>query len=284
MPYSATTPARLADEINDVLGIGGEPLDEFTLNRYYHKLRTLRDEGKFTLSDYQAYSKVLYQMGRVEEAFATNREALHLHNDFSVLSIDAIEKIDLWQVGRYDFDPESDFFGHRANPERRSLRYSFGGSEILLGDGSIAWTIPCERRFTGNVDVHPETGYRVTLGPYEIEQDFEDALEVRFAVHHLVILPVIESWLTGRLSDDERHYVEDRLGHSGRNAVDAHVIVRAAGPANVQVRLWPIARGRWVGIAPDLSLPAFGTTEHEAVQSVENAVRHMREVPEPATS
>lgn len=78
MPTSPS-PERIAEFLDQVLKIGQEPnLDEFTLNRYLHTLEKLRKDAKFGVSEYVALSKVLYSLGRSEEALALNQEGLRL--------------------------------------------------------------------------------------------------------------------------------------------------------------------------------------------------------------
>ena len=275
MAYASNVPARLADEINELVRIGDEPLDEFTQRRWLDELEQLKSRGNFDVPEYQAYSKILFQMGRADEALAVNEEGLSRFNSLPLLTVDAIEKIYLWQQDLRPFDPFSEFLEHSANPSSDALRFRFSSHSFRIGSDASPSEIIFERALVGSLEIHPDTGYLATVGPFRIEQDFEDAFEVRFAVGPLVCIPIFESWVMGRLSEDERSFTEERLGTQGLHAAMDMATEVQLNDLGCRLRLWQIANGAWVGYSPEFGFAAHGNSAQSAEQKFRASVEHI---------
>ncbi|MFO8064729.1 MAG: hypothetical protein R6V29_08885, partial [Spirochaetia bacterium] len=218
-----------------------------------------------------AYSKLLFQMGRTDEAIAANQEGLTRFDSVSLLSVDAIEKVYLWQQHRRPFDPFSEFFHHAANPAGEALRFHFSTDRLRIGSAAAPVEISLERALVGALHIHPETGYVANVGPFRIEQDFEDALEARFAIAPLVSVPIFEAWAMGRLSQDELSFTNERLGTEGlQAAIDAATEVNLTDPS-CRLRLWQVGDDAWVGYSPELGLSTHGATRASAEQKLREA-------------
>ncbi len=284
MAYALNVPARLAEEINELIRIGDDPLDEFTQRRLLGELEHLKTRGQFDVPEYQAYSKLLFQMGRTDEALAVNREGLSRFNSLPLLSVDAIEKVYLWQQNLRPFDPFSEFFDHSVNPARAALRFYFSSDRFRIGINISPVVIAFERALVGSLQIHPDSGYIANVGPFRIEQDFEDALELRFAVGPLVCIPIFESWAMGRLNDDERSFTNERLGAQGlRAAMDAATEVTMTD-LRCRLRLWQVEKNAWVGHSPEFNLATFGISAESAEQRFRETVEHVSQSGSGATA
>lgn len=281
MSYSSSNPERLADEIDELVSIGGDSLDEFTQQRYLMKLDRLREQGRFGPAEYRAYSKLLFQMGRIDDALRLNKEALETYSDITLLSVDALEKMYLWQTNRYNFDPVKEYFEHPVNGRHEHLRFHFAHHEIALG--TTGTSVPLHRPFVGTVAVHPESGLTAELGPYEIEHGYQDAEEKRFSPYHLVSLLVIESWLVRRQTEEEKAFVEERLGNSGTEALAAAAATDVLDHRSITIRLWEISVHRWVGYCETLNLATFGETRERAIDNLREKVEYLRGIEGPVS-
>lgn len=259
MAASGSLPKKNAEEMIQRLAIGYSTLDEFTQHRYLHILEQLYKGNRFDVVEYQAYSMLLFQMGRTDEALTIIEEGLRKSNSLTLLGISVLEKMVLWQRNEYNLDLEKEFFRHPANPNTSSLTFSVEIAAVMVNDQYI----PFETPLMGDVELSCEDGLTAYVGPYIIEQDYTDAEALRFS-HQVIAEPILESYLLHRLTADEQKYLEQSLGTTAlqqlQDCAHEHKLYQQ------DIRIWNIGPGKWIGYSKSKSAAVFGTTHEEALQ------------------
>lgn len=252
-------PRKKAEEMIRRLVIGDNALDEFTQHRYLHILEDLYNKNQFGVMEYQAYSMLLFQMGRTDEALSIINEGLDKHQDLNLLSISALEKMNLWQKNQYQLDLEKEFFLHPVNRNACNLAYTVEISAVRINDQLI----PFASSLQGDVEVGIEDGLVAYVGPYIIEQDYADAAAEKFS-HRVISEPIIESYLLHRLTVDEQKYIENCLGK--KSIQQLHDCAHHHDLENCDVSIWNIGPNRWVGYSDNKKAAVFGTTHEDALE------------------
>lgn len=125
--------------------------------------------------------------------------------------------------------------------------------------------------------MHPDNGGVYQFGPFVLDHDYEDVLEVRFFAPVLAVEPAIVSYVTGRVSADERKYIEGRLGEPGVKSLEEHAPLRRVKGTGAMARLYEFP-DEVVGVVPDTVICAFGLTVDEVMTGLRERIEAYAQV------
>lgn len=267
---SGAQPQSLADEILQRIRFGTHglaTLDEFTLHRYEAQLMKLAKDRTLDDKEHAALAAVLFGLGKRHDAIATTDEGLVRYPDsLQLLGTRAVAKIHLWQHGEASFDPDREWFDHPANSSGAPLRMMWGIASVTVADGEIV----LDQEMQGIVTVHRDQPSLVEFGPFQLEFDYQDVVEHRFAMTGIVFPVLLEAYFLGRLSEDELTYLRNTLGDGGFHQVERlrrTEQLRGKSGTTYEVELFRLP-GEYVAFIRSIDVVGVGGSESDALQSL----------------
>jgi hypothetical protein len=171
--------------------------------------------------------------------------------------------VETWEA---DCDPEREWFDHPANSSGAPLQMMWGIAAVTVADEEIV----LDQEMQGVATLHRDEPSVVEVGPFQLEFDYEDFVEQRFAMTGIVFPVLLEAYFLGRLTRDELTYLRNTLGDAGLGKVEKlrrTEQLRGKSGTSYDVELFRLP-GEYVAFIRSIDVVGVGGSESEALESL----------------